>query len=188
MSESARSLPLADGLSARYRTIVIDPPWPGPGEVPAFSSAIVSGAVPITILPYTTMSGIQVAALRVPEIAAPDAQLFLWATTRSLGDAYLLCQTWGFRYRGTFVWKKQLGLGRHMRHDSEFVVWGGRRGAPLVEPKRCPAQTQHWPKPRRHSEKPGEAYALFAELSPPPRIDIFARQAREGWDRWGNEA
>ena len=49
-----------------YRTIVIDPPWPGPGECPAFDSA----GAGVRLIPYSTMTGSQVAALRVRELAA----------------------------------------------------------------------------------------------------------------------
>lgn len=166
-----------------YRTIVIDPPWPGPGDAPAFNAQGSLG-----LIPYATMTGIQVAALRVPDLAAPDCQLFLWATSRSLGDAALLAQSWAFHFRGLFVWLKPgLGLGRHVRNQCEFVWWGGRRESPAVIPTNCPRQVHEWPATRKHSEKPPEAYALFADLSPGPRLDIFARQARPGFEPWGNE-
>jgi N6-adenosine-specific RNA methylase IME4 len=171
----------------RYRTIVIDPPWPGPGEVPAFD-ARVSGPMKLNLIPYSTMTGIQVAALNVPEIAADDGQLFIWATSRSVADAFLLAQLWAFKFRTLFIWEKPgLGLGRHARNQAEFLLWAGRRGAKLVEPKDCPHQIQRWPKPKRHSEKPAEAYELIRRLSDGPRLDIFARQRREGFEPWGNQ-
>jgi N6-adenosine-specific RNA methylase IME4 len=133
------------------------------------------------------MTGVQISAMRIPDLADPAAQLFLWAPSRQIGDASLLMNTWGFRYRGLFVWCKPLGMGRHMRHSVEFLLWGGRPGAKLVEPKHCPVQLHHWPKPRRHSEKPPEAYRLIRQLSDPPRLDLFARQHRPGFQPWGNE-
>lgn len=175
-------------MNIRYRTIVIDPPWPGPGACPAFQGNIGSKKpMKLSLIPYHTMSGIQVASLRIMDIAADDAQLFIWATSRSVGDAFLLAQTWAFSFRGLFIWKKPLGLGRHVRNEAEFLLWCGRKGAPLVEPKKCPRQIQHWPKPRRHSEKPAEAYDLISSLSEGPRIDIFARQQRPGFDSYGDQ-
>jgi N6-adenosine-specific RNA methylase IME4 len=168
----------------KFRTIVIDPPWPGPGECPAFDAAGAS----VRLIPYSTMTGSQVAALRVSDLATDDAQLFIWATSRSVADAQLLMQLWAFKFRGLFVWLKPgLGMGRHVRSQCEFLLWGGRRGSPLVDPPRCPRQVHQWPKPRRHSEKPAEAYEMIAQLSPGPRIDIFARQNRPGFEAWGNE-
>lgn len=167
----------------KYKTIVIDPPWPGPGEVPAFNG---KEAVRL-LIPYATMSGIQIAALPIGQKATKDAQLFIWATARGLGDAYLLMQTWGFRYRGLFVWMKNLGLGRHIRNQTEFLVWGAMRGAKQKEQREAaPRQVHEWPQ-RGHSEKPAEAYALIKKLTDGPRLDIFARTAHDGFEPWGNE-
>lgn len=168
----------------RYKTIVIDPPWPGPGEIPAFENKQTIRY----LIPYHTMSGIQIAAMPVAKIATPDAQLFVWGTARGLGDAYLLLQIWGFKYRGLFVWQKNLGLGRNIRNQTEYLVWGARRGAktrPAGEG--APRQIHNWPQ-RAHSEKPGEAYELIRHLTDGPRLDIFARKAHPGFEPWGNES
>jgi N6-adenosine-specific RNA methylase IME4 len=132
------------------------------------------------------MTGIQIASLRLPG-AANGAQLFLWVPTRHAGDAFLLLQVWGFKYRGLFVWLKRLGLGRCIRHQVEFLLWGARPGAKLPPFAEVPVQVHEWKKPRRHSEKPAEAYALIASLSDAPRIDLFARQRRPGFEAWGLE-
>jgi len=174
-------------MAPRFQTIVIDPPWPGPGEVPAFDSRAATDPIGLRLIPYATMTGVQVAALRIDQIASVSAQIFIWCTSRSVGDAFLLTQLWAFKFRGLFVWEKPLGLGRHVRAEAEFLLWAGRRGAPLVEPQNCPRQIQRWPKPRRHSEKPAEAYAMIRSLSRPPRLDVFARQRRPGFRAFGNQ-
>jgi len=173
-------------MPRKYKTIVIDPPWPGPGAVPAFDGTS-NGPMQVNLIPYATMTGIQVAALNVPDIAAADAQLFIWATSRSVGDAMLLAQSWAFKFRGLFIWAKPLGLGRHVRSEAEFLLWAARKGAHMVKPKDCPRQIQHWPKPKRHSEKPAEAYEFIRSLTKAPRLDIFARQQRPGFQYFGNQ-
>jgi len=41
---------------------------------------------------------------------------------------------------------------------------------------------------REHSRKPDEAYELIERMYPElPRIELFARARRPGWDAWGNE-
>lgn len=174
----------------KYRTIVIDPPWPGPGSAPAFDARVETGSrkMRLNLIPYSTMTGVQVASMQIPRVAADDAQLFIWCCNRSVCDAFLLGQLWAFKFRGLFVWKKPLGLGRHVRSECDFLAWFGRRGAPLVKPKDCPRQIHEWPRPKRHSEKPAEAYDLIRKLSAGPRLDIFARQARPGFTPWGNQA
>ena len=40
-----------------------------------------------------------------------------------------------------------------------------------------------------HSRKSAEIQERIVELcGDVPRIELFARQAADGWDRWGNEA
>ena len=41
--------------------------------------------------------------------------------------------------------------------------------------------------PVRHSQKPEESFGLIEKVSPPPRLELFARGNRPGWDAWGNE-
>lgn len=169
-----------------YRTIVIDPPWEGPGATPNFKGK--DRGPSVSLIPYQTMKGVELARMRVGDIATPDGQLWIWTTSRSVGDAQSLAQLWGFNYRALFVWKKKgLGMGRHARSQCEFLLWAGRKGARLVKPKECPPQVQEWPNPRAHSAKPAQAYTFMAGLSDAPRIDIFARQTRQGFDKWGNQ-
>jgi N6-adenosine-specific RNA methylase IME4 len=164
----------------KYKTIVIDPPWPGPGEARSMKGGQY-------VIPYQTMTGIQLASLRICDLAEQDASLWMWVTSRNMTDAGLLMQLWGFRYGGLHVWAKPSPtLGKWVRHDSEFLLRGVRPDSLIRLP--APVQTHHWKRPKRHSEKPAEAYAMIADLCPAPRIDIFARQARPGFTPWGNEA
>ena len=41
---------------------------------------------------------------------------------------------------------------------------------------------------REPSRKPDEFYALVEELCPGRRLDMFARQSRDGWTTWGGRA
>jgi N6-adenosine-specific RNA methylase IME4 len=163
-----------------YRTVVIDPPWPGPAE---HRSQKGKG---VTLIPYQTMTGIQLASMAVGEVATEDAQLWVWAPSRQLADAQSLMQLWGFSYAGLFIWQKHPNLGPWIRHDAEFLLRGVRRGAKPILP--APVQTHAWPRPKGHSVKPAEAYAMIEHYSPGPRLDIFARQPRPGFDAWGNQA
>ena len=40
---------------------------------------------------------------------------------------------------------------------------------------------------REHSRKPDEAIARIERFCPGPRVELFAREARDGWDAWGDE-
>jgi len=39
----------------------------------------------------------------------------------------------------------------------------------------------------KHSSKPQEFYSLIKEMSPEPRIDIFARKRHNGYDTFGDQ-
>jgi N6-adenosine-specific RNA methylase IME4 len=39
-----------------------------------------------------------------------------------------------------------------------------------------------------HSAKPDRLYEIAERISPGPRIELFARRRRAGWEAWGNQA
>lgn len=41
---------------------------------------------------------------------------------------------------------------------------------------------------RKHSAKPDGALDLIERASPGPRVELFARRERLGWDTWGDES
>jgi N6-adenosine-specific RNA methylase IME4 len=42
-------------------------------------------------------------------------------------------------------------------------------------------------KVEKHSKKPQAFYDLVKQASPAPRLELFAREPREGFEVWGNE-
>lgn len=80
----------------------------------------------------------------------------------------------------------QIGLGQYMRMSHELLLLGTRGSAMVPEPKdRLPSVTVA---PRgRHSAKPQAAYDVIERVSPGPRLEMFAREPREGWATWGSE-
>ena len=64
----------------------------------------------------------QVCTLPIAAITAPDAMLFLWATSPSLRSALQVMEAWGFSYRSSMVWVKDgNGLGFYARINHEFL-------------------------------------------------------------------
>lgn len=176
---TARPVPLPVG---RYSTVVVDPPWP----IEKIEREVAPNQY---AMDYPTMSLEQIAAWRgVDDIAADDAHLFLWTTQKYLPAAFDILREWQFRYVFTMVWHKPGGFQPFglPQYNAEFVVYG-RRGSPqfvdLSDFMACFAA------PRAgHSVKPAAFYETLARVCPGPRIEMFARQARAGFDIWGNEA
>jgi N6-adenosine-specific RNA methylase IME4 len=171
------ALPIPNPPEGEYRTIVIDPPWPMEKierEVRPHQAAP---------LDYWPMPLDELQALRLP--AAPDCHLYLWTTHRFLPAALALAEAWGFTYQCVLTWIKNVGMTPYSwMYSTEHAVFA-RRGSLdlLVKGRRLDFSA----KVRQHSRKPDEFYQLVREVSPSPRLDMFSREARDGFAQWGNE-
>jgi len=172
--------PIIDA-DAHFATIVIDPPWDwgDEGDVDQLGRARPQ---------YSTMPIDDIAALPVGDLADVDAHIYLWVTNRSLPKAFGLLEAWGFRYITCLTWcKPSFGMGNYFRGSTEQVLFGVKGSQPL---KRRDVGT--WfeaPRgPAGHSSKPTEFYGMVEAWSPGPYLEMFAREEREGWSRWGADS
>jgi site-specific DNA-methyltransferase (adenine-specific) len=172
----------------KYRTIVADPPW---FYDDGFPQGPTGNAGRLTVaMPYSSMSVREVAALPVEKMADRDAWLFLWTTNRYLASAFTVMDAWGFKYTQTITWRKTGCPSPFIRsvapQHSEYLL-AGRRG----KPKRLgafPSSVVDAPAQAIHSAKP-ELFTDYLEaIGEAPRVELFARRNRLGWDTWGNEA
>ncbi len=74
-------------------------------------------------------------------------------------------------------------LGFDDRYDADVRAVNEHRGDGL----RCDTRWWLWPR-GKHSQKPDAFLDVVERVSPAPRIELFARRQRLGWDTWGNEA
>ncbi len=97
---------------------------------------------------------------------------------------------WGFRYRTSWVWvKDKIGPGYWARQRHELVLIGTRGEMPAPPPADRPDSVITAPRTDVHSEKPVQAAERIERMFPLlPKIELFARDARDGWMRWGNQA
>jgi N6-adenosine-specific RNA methylase IME4 len=170
----------------KYRTIVADPPWDysdtsfreGAGHGQKYSNKP---------LPYAVMTLADIAALPVRDLAAEDALLFLWTTSRYLPDSFQVVEAWGFRYVQMLVWVKPgpMPLAMPFAPPATEFLLGCKRGKPSRKGA-FPSSAVTVPQ-GRHSEKP-EAFIDYIEsVGEPPYLELFARRQRLGWHTWGNE-
>jgi len=181
----------------KYGTIVADPPW----EYEGFATDPTSGRyipasrsrpVASTPLPYASMTVAEIEGLPVADMAARDARLFLWTTSRYLPDSFSIARAWGFTYRQTLTWRKTGNPspfgGSLAPNHAEFMIVA-TTGKP---PRRCrlPSSVIDAPAANNgaHSRKPELFLDLVEQVSPGPYLELFARRQRLGWDTWGNEA
>lgn len=165
----------APGQSMQYKTILADPPWTYRNRPPRGRT------------PYSTLTMAQLVAMgsQIRAVAAGNCHLYLWSTNAHLADALAVIEAWGFRYVQALIWfKTQMGLGSYFRHFTEPLLFSVRGNLRLL---RRDLPSYFVERRTAHSRKPQAAYRLMEIASPAPRIELFARQRRQGWSTWGNE-
>ena len=163
-----------------YGAIYCDPPW----QFEPYSRD--TGMDRSAENHYPTLSLDDLKALNVP--AAKDCVLFLWTTDPMLDAAIDLIRAWGFIRKATRIWiKDRLGTGYWHQNQAEFLLIATKGKPPAPAPGDQPSQIVLAPR-GEHSAKP-EVFAQDIARQYPnvPKLEMFARQQREGWDSWGNE-
>tara|TARA_R110002020_G_scaffold33980_2_gene103144 strand:+ start:4726 stop:5286 length:561 start_codon:yes stop_codon:yes gene_type:complete len=178
----------------RYNVIYTDPPW-------TFRTWSAQGKDRSPEKHYNCMNLNDVKALPVGKLAEPDCALFIWATDPLLQEAFDVIKAWGFTYKTVaFVWAKLnrnapslmfteqdffTGMGYWTRANSELCLL-----ATKGKPKRHSASVRRLviDHRREHSRKPDSVANRIVQLmGDVPRIELFARDKKIGWDVWGNE-
>jgi len=138
---------------------------------------------------YPTMSHQDICALPVSKLATKDALLFLWATSPKLHEAMDVLKAWQFDYKTCAVWVKNRPItGYYFRQQHELLLIGTKgNGIPTPRPENRPVSIIPG-LVREHSRKPDELYEIIEKMYPElKKIELFARNRREGWTAWGNE-
>jgi N6-adenosine-specific RNA methylase IME4/ParB-like chromosome segregation protein Spo0J len=162
----------------KWPIVMADPPWNFEAET---SSRHVSNH-------YPTMRLADLCGLPVADLSADDCVLFLWTTAPCLAQSIELIAAWGFAYKSGLVWDKEsIGTGFWVRGQHEHLLIATKGEPPLPPYESVPASVIR-ERRREHSRKPEAAYAMIERMYPAlPKLELFARQARPGWDVWGNE-
>lgn len=180
------------GQSGKYKTIVIDPPWKYGvwGKRNEITSSYKKFKVNIeTPLPYPYMTLDEIKALPIKDLADENCELYVWTTQKYLPVTFELIDHWGFKYCTTLSWcKKPRGTGQGGVYcpTTEFIVHGRIGNMPKV--KRIDSTWFEVKRPHNsHSTKPEFFQDMIETVSDAPRLEMFARREREGWDVFGNE-
>jgi len=121
-----------------------------------------------------------------PALDLAGCHLWLWVTNNHLEDGLRVMHDLGFRYITNLCWvKPHFGLGQYLRGQHELLLFGVRGKLPSATRSKS---TVVRAEKRGHSVKPDEVYEVIEAVSPGPRLEMFARRRREGWDCWGDQA
>ena len=165
----------------KWPVILVDPPWDYDISAPARECSHPAQHYPV-------MSLADICALPVADLAAESCVLFLWTTAPCLEQAFEVLRAWGFKYKSSLVWDKEImGMGHWVRGQHEHLLIASKGAPPLPPTESVPASVFR-ERRREHSRKPEASYRIIEAMYPAlPKIELFARQVRPGWDVWGNE-
>jgi N6-adenosine-specific RNA methylase IME4 len=140
-------------------------------------------------------------AMPIADLAAKDCWLILWTTQPHAELAFEVMRAWGFKYSSMFQFWVKLnpraasaiwltlqdffrGMGFTTRKNVEFMILA-RRGKPKRLDKSIPDLIIA--ARRQHSRKPDSVPLDIERFCAGPRLELFARESRAGWDSYGNE-
>lgn len=173
----------------KYSVFMIDPPWPKR-----------KGGTRLTrpnqgrSLDYKTMPVDGIFHLLKRDIfplASKDHSVFMWCIDQFLFDAEREMDICGYRRHARIVWDKENGVAPAftVRYSHEYLVWFYKAKLPKIAvEQRGKFTTVLREKARQHSRKPECGYAMLESLYPESlRLDVFSREARAGWDQYGDQ-
>lgn len=140
---------------------------------------------------YPTMPLDEICALfdKIGNPATDDAVLFLWATNPMLPEALQVMQAWGFKYVHHWIWDKQTAGTGYWGRDRHELLLIGRRGDVVAPLMGTQPETVFQESKTEHSVKPAFFAEQIEKFYPDiPKLEMFCREPRAGWDKWGYEA
>lgn len=171
----------------KYNIIYADPPWKYNDRLNLQNE----GAA----VHYNTMTHEDLCNLPINNIADKDCVLFMWVTMPMMREGLKLIEAWGFEYKTcAFAWEKLnpksktpfKGIGRWVMGNVELCLLA-TKGKPYKWRNTGVFQLVRSIR-REHSRKPDEVPERILQLMGNlPRIELFCREQREGWDVWGNQ-
>jgi len=169
-------------IETLFNVITIDPPW-AYEEKGGLSSEQYNPDTTRGATPYPTMNLENIKKIKLP--AADDCVLFLWTTHSFLREAFNLLEIWGFNYKATIVWDKEImGLGRNIRMQCEFCLLA-TKGKPYLNGSAERDIIRE--KRREHSRKPEAFYQMVERMTIGIKLDYFSRESRKNWFHYGAE-
>ena len=173
----------------KYKTIVSDPPWKqakgGKKNVRPNSSGKKLDYPVISIEEITELMN------KACKLGDENHNLFLWAIDKTLWEAEKMAKDMGYKLHARMIWNKVTGIPAAftIRYGHEYLLWFYKaKLLPVSKDERGKIHSVFAEQVKRHSQKPEIAYQIIERLYPNTnKLELFARNKRDGWDVWGNE-
>ena len=179
-------------IEKKYACIVIDPPWQQKktGKRKCRPNQTQH-------LDYPTMTYEEIANIPIKQWSKPNSFIWLWVTnskdyktkTPIIKIGFDLLTAWEYTYFTIITWDKKTGPCPFAPYQitTEHILFGYKGKIKFNKQSLGKMKTCFEGKKGIHSEKPQELYDTIAKHFPPPRLNVFARKKRTGFDGWGNE-
>ena len=117
--------------------------------------------------------------------------MFCWTIDKFLFEAEQMLKELGYKLHARMIWDKTNGVAPAftVRYSHEYLLYCYHgKFSPVAQEFRGKYTTVFREQATKHSKKPLIAYEMIENLYPDTnKIELFARNKREGWDVWGNE-
>lgn len=118
--------------------------------------------------------------------------IFMWTIDKYLHDAEKMMNELSYTLHARFIWDKENGVAPAftVRFSHEYLLWFYRKGDMLMPDisMRGKYTTVIREPSTVHSKKPDAAYRMIEAMFPDSKkLELFARNYRDGWDCWGDE-
>ena len=116
----------------------------------------------------------------------------MWTIDKYLPQTEQMMKELGYNLHARLIWDKENGIAPAftVRFSHEYLLWFYKKGKILMPLKDMRGKyTTVLREPSTvHSRKPECAYKMIEDMfGNVKRLELFARQEREGWDSWGDE-
>lgn len=172
-----------------YDLILADPPWRqtkgGKKAVRPVSSGEKLG------YPVLDLNSIGNYLASAESLGNANHIFFLWTIDKYLYEAEQIMRFLGYKLHARMVWNKVTGIPAAftIRYGHEYLLWFYKgKLLPIAKEERGKIHSVFTEQVKRHSQKPEISYQIIERLYPnAKKLELFARNQREGWDVWGNE-
>lgn len=125
------------------------------------------------------------------DIATENHVCFLWTIDKYLHEAEKIMCDIGYKLHARIIWDKTNGVAPAftIRYSHEYLLWLYKgKLLPISQEMRGKFTTVMREQATKHSKKPMYAYQMIEALYPNvDKLEMYARNYRNGWDCWGNE-
>lgn len=176
-------------IKETYGLIYADPPWKqskgGKKSVRENSSG-----KPLDY-PTCSLDEIKEHLRLATESTTENSILFLWTIDKYLFEAQQIAESLGYKLHARMIWDKVTGIPAAftVRYGHEYLLYMYKgKLIPVAKDERGKIHTVFRERVTKHSKKPDIAYEIIERLYPDlKKLEMYARETRDGWDSFGNE-